>query len=95
MDTEMILDLAKQFLYETEDLRSEHRYILKVYDGYKRHVQLSVLRLFKDFRVIVIGLSTHTSRVLQPLDVSVYLSYSQICRESFTARLVLKKFELY
>lgn len=51
-------------------------------DSYSDHARYSTLKYLKENRIIVIGLPTHTSHTLQPLDVSVFSSFKSFaCRE--------------
>ena len=43
-----------------------------IYDGHSGHIQLEVVSLLRENRVHVVAFPSHTSHVLQPLDVSVF-----------------------
>lgn len=78
VDSAIFLDWTKEFLREKEELRLGNEYMLLVYNGYKCHVQLNMLQLFRESRAIGIELPAHTSPMLQPVDVSVYSSFNSV-----------------
>lgn len=70
-DTEIILNWAKGFIAETEDVRANSQHILLILDGYSAHIQFYLLQMLRKNR-ITIALPAHTSHRLQTLDVSVF-----------------------
>lgn len=74
-NSSIILDWAHHFVDEVNQIRNDSEYMVLVLDGYGAHVQFEFLQYLRDNRIIVIALPSHTSHVLQPLDVSVFGPY--------------------
>lgn len=91
-NSEIILDWAEKFLIETESIRSEGKHLLLILDGYSGHLQYKFLNLMKKNRVVVIALPSHTSHVLQPLDVTVFGPYKNYLQHELhrLARITVK-----
>lgn len=62
----------EHFLKETEHLRANGGKLLLLFDGYGCHIQLSLLVQMRDAGVVIFAFPSHTSHVLQPLDVAVF-----------------------
>jgi len=71
VDSEIMLDWARSYLKETEELRRTGKTMV-IFDGYASHLSLRVLNLFRDACVIVYALPSHSSHLTQPLDVTVF-----------------------
>lgn len=72
VDSVIFLDCAKHCCVETSYLREGCKKMLLQLDKYSCHIQLEVLQHLRDNNVYVIGISAHTSHVLQPLEVTAF-----------------------
>ena len=103
VDSTIFKSWAEPFLEETAALRSNDKHIALIFDGYSSHIQLDVLQLFQDNRVHAVALPSHSSHVLQPLDVTVFSPFKSViqselhsvsrhtrCIDVFTAASVIK-----
>ena len=75
VDAAIFARWAEMFIVETADLRKEGKYLLVVCDGYSGHVQFKTLSMLRDNRILMVAMPSHSSHVLQPLDVGVFSSY--------------------
>jgi hypothetical protein len=78
----MIFLLFKEFLFLvkffiTSGVFLINRHLL-VLDGNDNNVTLKAIKYTQEFRLNMITLSSHTSHVLQPLDVSSFKSFKTI-----------------
>ena len=93
-----MLDWAKGFIEETVDLRRNNQKLLLILDGYGSHVQFSFLNALRESGIIVVALPSHTSHVLQPLDVSVFSSFKSFLQQEIhklsRAKKVLNVFDI-
>lgn len=77
VDSDIFFTWAKDIIKEIEHLRTSfssgyaHPKLLLIVDCYAG-VQYRTLRVLKENGIIVVGLPSHTSHVLQPLDVTVF-----------------------
>lgn len=92
VDSAIFFDCAILLPRLTKELRKGEKYMLLMYDGYKCHAQLIVLRLFKKSRVVVIGLPTHIPSIVALRCLVVFksevhftaeLSYCCTCEDGF------------
>lgn len=60
-----------KFVVESERDRQDSTLMILLLDGYRGHIQFDFLNYMKENRIVVIAVPTHTSHVLQPLDVTV------------------------
>lgn len=58
---------------------------MTVFDGYSSHVALRVLARFAENVVIICALPSHTSRLTQPLDVSVFCPMKGAAKDNVSA----------
>lgn len=68
---------------ETEEPQAYAMHLHLVYNGSKCHAQMEVIQLLRKSRVTFLGLPSHTSHVLQPLDVAVCRSYKLVLQREF------------
>ena len=80
MDQDLFYDWAKKFVEEPACLRRNEKHILLVYDGFAGNLKYLVLQLFKKNRIIVAGLPAHFSHPLQPLDLLVFSTLKNSCK---------------
>ena len=69
------LNWAAIFVRYTASIRTSNRDFLLVYDGYKSHLSLLVLKLFNQNGIVVYSLPAHTSGQTRPLDNFVFSSF--------------------
>ena len=62
---------ARQIVLDLKDLTDGNLKVLLLYDGYRSHMSLVVLELFRNNNFIAYALPTHTSGTTQPLDVGL------------------------
>lgn len=72
VDKEKFLRWAKQFVKDIQDLTSNGRKVLLLYDAYRSHMHIQALRVLDEGGVIAFALLAHISGTLQPLDVGVF-----------------------
>ena len=87
---------AKSFLSGQKNtdetkLRAKNQHLLLSIDGYGSHVQFRTLQLFKESNIVVIALPSHTSYVLQPLDVTVFGPYKSYIQQTMHSAALQKK----
>ena len=75
---------------ETSHFRDRGQKLLLILDGFGDHVQYRVLQLLRDHDTMFIGLSTHTSHVLQPLDVTVFGPFKSYMQKEIHRMALLK-----
>ena len=63
---------AEIFVKDVSDLTKHGRRLLLLYDGYRSHMSLKVLRILRQGNVIAYCLPAHTSGKTQPLDLTVF-----------------------
>lgn len=96
MDCAIFLDWTKQFIGEISALREGGKFLLLFMDGCPCDVQFEFLILLRKHGIIAIRPPSHTSHVLQPLDVSVYSSFKAHFRHEFlTISRSKKKFNAF
>lgn len=78
MISEIFDDWTIQFLAKTKDLIRGGNRLLLIYDGSRSHIRFNILILFQKSGVVLIGLLTYTSHVLQPFEVSVFSSFKSM-----------------
>jgi len=71
VDLEIMLNWARSYLKETEELRRNGKTMV-IFDGYASHLSLRVPKLLRDAGVIVYALPSHSSHSKQPLDMTVF-----------------------
>ncbi len=64
--------MGYKFIKETTLLQEGGQKLLIVMDGCRAHLQYRALNILKENNIIVARLTSHTSHVLQPLDVGVF-----------------------
>ena len=74
VDSDHFYRWAEVFVDYMRDLTKDGGKVLLTYDGYRAHISVRVLRLFRDNGVIAYALPSHSSGKLQPLDVKVFSS---------------------
>lgn len=91
-NSEIIYDWGMKFIEETKELRSNGDHMILILDGYGAHIQFPFLQMMKENRIVVIALPSHTSHVLQPLDLTVFAAYKSFLEEELhrTARIASK-----
>lgn len=60
------------------------RKVLLTYDGYRSHMTLPVLELFRDNGIVVYALPAHTSGKTQPLHASLFGSFEMKLNETIS-----------
>ncbi len=80
MASHNLLEWARRFIENVKDLTADGRKLLLTYDGYRSHMTIPVLELFKSSNIIVYCLPAHTSGKLQPLDLVVFGSFKNAMR---------------
>ncbi len=81
MTTETFDQYIDFFLKHTEEERSNGQWVLLLMDGYGPHtMNPQVLQKMADNRVHAVCLPSHTSHLLQPLDVSCFRPSKQYFR---------------
>ena len=58
-------------------LTANYRKVLLVYDGYRSHMGLKVLEIFREGNVIAYALPSHPSGTKQLLDLHVFRSFKE------------------
>lgn len=71
-DTKQLFYGVQNFVKEKEHLRCGDKNILLLIDGYVCHISFKTLNLLKENRIIMEGVLSNTSNVLQSLDISVF-----------------------
>lgn len=74
VDSDIFERWAKNFVIETRQLRTEHKHLLLIFDGYAGHLQYGALKTLADANIVTVALPAHTSHATQPLDVGVFSS---------------------
>lgn len=70
MDIELsYLWVEKLFIPKTAHLEKP---ILLILDGHKSHIDIKVIDLLKEHRIVLFCLPPHTTNILQPLDVAIF-----------------------
>lgn len=81
VNSELYLDWFKFFLANIPPARP----ILLIEDGHSSHISIEVIELARSNNVYLLCLPSHTTHILQPLDVGVFKSlkshYSKECRK--------------
>ena len=77
VDTASVLKWVHKFIEFTNDLRCKNRKVLLIYDGYRSHPSLEVLKLFLLNNIIVYALLAHMSGKTQPLDTVLFSVFKQ------------------
>lgn len=72
---------AKQLVLDLSDLTKNDRKVLLTYDGYRSHMSVDTLELFRENNIIAYALPAHTSGSTQPLDVAVFAPWKNNFRE--------------
>lgn len=70
--SEYFLSWAETFVKHVQDLAANGRKVLLTYDGYRAHMTLGELQLFKENNIIAYAIPAHTSGKLQPCDVVLF-----------------------
>ena len=83
--------MGKKIVDETAKLRENNQHLLLVMDGYGSHVQFRTLQLFKEINIFVIALPSHTSHVLQPLDVTIFGPYKSYLQQTMHSAALQKR----
>ena len=77
IDTDVFYSWSLNFFKKTENLRRNNRELLLIMDLYAAHMKLKKLKLLRNNNVLFIVIPSHTSHVLQPLDISVFGSLKE------------------
>ena len=84
--SELYLDWFKFFLRNISPARP----VLLIQDGHSSHVSIELIELARENNVHLLCLPSHTSHILQPLDVGVFKSFksnfSKACQKYLTER---------
>lgn len=72
-------------------LRSEDNFIFLSMDYYDTHALYKTMKLLKENRIIVIGMPTHTSHIVEPLDFSVFSTFKASLSKEFRRLTLTKK----
>jgi hypothetical protein len=81
VNDELALEWIKHFEQQTKPIDC-NEYRLLVCDNYSSHVFLEFLEFAQEHQIIVIGLPSHTSHFLQPLDVVLFQPYKHYHKEA-------------
>lgn len=73
VDSNIFYQWPLSFVEETSLIRRNGQK-LSLFDRYALHINYRTFRLLKDNNIIVVGLPTHTSHVLQPLHLGFLYS---------------------
>lgn len=88
VDSTNCLNWASVFVKYTAPLRTKNRKVLLVYDGYRSHLSLPVLKLFKQNGIVIYALPAHSSGKTQPLDTVVFSSFKGSINETLQTFLL-------
>lgn len=75
VDGSKFYEWAKALVEDVRPLTAGGRKLLLTYDGYRSHMTLRVLELFRDNGIVVYALPAHTSEKTQPIDASLFGSF--------------------
>ena len=89
VDSDIFYEWVRSFILETSFLHARGKKMLLIFDGYGSHWTYRVLRLFKDNGIVIVSLPSHTSHVLQPLDVGVFRPWKNAFRSALNNRTVV------
>lgn len=95
VDTKNFLEWARIFVSSVRDLTTNGRKVLLIYDAYRSHLSLQVLRLFRDNGVVVYALPAHSSGKTQPLDVVCFSVFKNALNKSLNAAASTDKLDVY
>lgn len=74
-----------QNIFEPEtSIRSNGEWRLLIFDGFESHLQLEIIEFCLDNNIIPLCLPSHTSHVLQPLDVGVFSPLKKYYRQEIS-----------
>ncbi|RPB16234.1 CENP-B protein, partial [Morchella conica CCBAS932] len=74
-----------QNIFEPETSnRSNGEWRLLIFDGFESHLQLEIIEFCLDNKIIPLCLPSHTSHVLQPLDVGVFSPLKKYYRQEIS-----------
>lgn len=72
---------AWHFAEETTHLPRDGRYLLLIMDVYSAHISFKTISVLRDNNVVVLGIHTHTSHALRPLELSVFGTMNERFRQ--------------
>lgn len=85
----------KEFFEHVRPLTAGGRNLLLSYDGYRSHIALRVLDLFRDNEVVLYALPAHTSGKTQPLDASLFGTFKVNFNETINECSTIDTIETY
>ena len=77
VDSDNFLNWTNYFVDFVSDLTANGRKLLRIYDRYRSHMSLTVLKLFADNNIVVYALPPHTSGKTQPFDVVAFSAFEK------------------
>lgn len=81
VDSGIFTEWASNFVDTVKSKTLNGRKVLLIYDGYKSHIGIKALDILKNGSVIAYCLPSHTSGLLQPLDVGIFNLFKAYLRD--------------
>ena len=85
------VEWAKKITENMKYITANGTTLLLLYDGYRNHMCVQTLELFKKNIIVAVALPAHTSGVTQPLDLSVCGPWKTYYRELLAEALCGRK----